>query len=284
MKRINYLLLLTSVLILGVFNSCKNIKNSKYINIGMVDGWAEDVAMTHVVKAILDEQGYHVVIQKASTDMILASMNNEDTDLFLGVWLPYTHASKIAKFPELTNLGTNYDNGKIGLVVPDYVPIKSIEELPKYKEKFKHRIIGIEKGAGMTAATDRAIIDYKLNYRQINSSTIAMITELQNAIKRKEWIVVAGWQPHWMFGKMKLKFLEDPKKTFGEAEKIKTYSRKSFGKDHPELTQFFSKMYFDDQAMTDLLTKMENSKNKETTAKEWVKNHSELVNSWLDKN
>ncbi|MEG2764077.1 glycine betaine ABC transporter substrate-binding protein, partial [Chryseobacterium sp.] len=77
MKRINYLLLLTSVLILGVFNSCKNIKNSKYINIGMVDGWAEDVAMTHVVKAILDEQGYHVVIQKASTDMILASMNNE---------------------------------------------------------------------------------------------------------------------------------------------------------------------------------------------------------------
>jgi len=219
MKKINYLLLLTSVLILGVFNSCKNIKNSKYINIGMVDGWAEDVAMTHIVKAILDEQGYHVVIQKASTDMILASMNNEDTDLFLGVWLPYTHASKIAKFPELINLGTNYDNGKIGLVVPDYIPIKSIEELPKYEEKFKNRIVGIEKGAGMTAATDRAIIDYKLNYRQINSSTIAMITELQNAIKRKEWIVVAGWQPHWMFGKMKLKFLEDPKKNIWGSRK-----------------------------------------------------------------
>lgn len=211
-------------------------------------------------------------------------MNNEDTDLFLGVWLPYTHASKIAKFPELINLGTNYDNGKIGLVVPDYVPIKSIEELPKYEEKFKHRIIGIEKGAGITSATDRAIIDYELNYRQINSSTIAMITELQNAIKRKEWIVVAGWQPHWMFGKMKLKFLEDPKKTFGEAEKIKTYSRKSFGKDHPELTKFFAKMYFDNQTMTDLLTKMENSKDKDATAKEWVKDHSELVNSWLDKN
>ncbi|MBD3903225.1 glycine betaine ABC transporter substrate-binding protein [Chryseobacterium sp. Ch-15] len=284
MKKINYLLLITSVIILGVFNSCKNIKNSKYINIGMVDGWAEDVAMTHVVKAILDEQGYHVVIQKASTDMILASMNNEDTDLFLGVWLPYTHATKIAKFPELVNLGTNYDNGKIGLVVPDYIPIKSIEELSQHEKQFNHRIIGIEKGAGLTSATDRAIIDYQLNYKQVNSSTIAMITELQNAIKRKEWIVVAGWQPHWMFGKMKLKFLEDPKKTFGEAEKIKTYSRKSFGKDHPELAKFFSKMYFDDETMSNLLTKMEESKDKEATAKEWVKNHSELANSWLDKN
>lgn len=284
MKRINYLLLITSVIIFGIFISCKNLKNSKYINIGMVDGWAEDVAMTHVVKAILDEKGYHVVIQKASTDMILASMNNEDTDLFLGVWLPYTHANKIAKFPELINIGTNYDNGKIGLVVPDYVPINSIEELPKYEEKFKNRIIGIEKGAGLTSSTDRAIVDYKLNYRQINSSTIAMITELQNAIKRKEWIVAAAWQPHWMFGKMKLKFLEDPKKTFGEAEKIETYSRKSFGKDHPELTQFFSKMYFDDKTMTDLLTKMESSKDKEATAKQWVKAHPTLVNSWLDKN
>ncbi len=30
--------------------------------------------------------------------------------------------------------------------------------------------------------------------------------------------------------------------------------------------------------------KMEQSKNKEATAKEWVKDHSELVQSWLDKN
>lgn len=284
MKKIIYLLLISSVITLGVLHSCSNLKNSKYINIGMVDGWAEDVAMTHVVKAILDEQGYHVVIQKASTDMILASMNNEDTDLFLGVWLPYTHATKVAKFPDLITIGTNYDNGRIGLVVPDYVPIRSIDELPQYAEQFNHRIIGIEKGAGMTSATDRALIDYQLDYRQINSSTIAMITELQNAIKRKEWIVVAGWQPHWMFAKMKLRFLEDPKKTFGEAEQIKTYSRKSFGNDHPELVKFFSKMHFDDEIMTGLLAEMEDSKDKEATAKKWVHDHSKLIKTWLDKN
>ncbi|MFP3593584.1 glycine betaine ABC transporter substrate-binding protein [Chryseobacterium sp. SIMBA_038] len=284
MKKLKYLFFPILIALLGVLNSCGNIKNSKYITIGMVDGWAEDVAMTHVAKAILDEQGYHVIIQKASTDMILASMNNEDTDLFMGVWLPYTHATKVAKFPELINLGTNYDSGRIGLVVPEYVPINSIEELNQHQDQFNHRIIGIEKGAGLTSGTDKAIIDYQLNYKQINSSTIAMITELQNAIKRKEWIVVAGWQPHWMFGKIKLKFLQDPKKTFGEAEQIKTYSRKSFAKDHPELAKFFSKVHFDDENMADLLTKMEDSKDKEVTAKKWVKDHSELVKLWLDKN
>jgi glycine betaine/proline transport system substrate-binding protein len=284
MKQLKYLFLPVLMLFFTALNSCENIKNSKYITIGMVDGWAEDVAMTHVAKAILDKQGYHVIIQKASTDMILASMNNEDTDLFMGVWLPYTHAKKLAKFPGLTHLGTNYDNGRIGLVVPEYVPIKSIEELNQQKDQFSHRIIGIEKGAGLTTGTDKAIIDYQLDYQQINSSTIAMITELQNAIQRKEWIVVTGWQPHWMFGKMKLKFLDDPKKIFGEAEQIKTYSRKSFAKDHPELAKFFSKVHFDDENMSDLLMKMEQSKNKETTAKEWVEDHAELVQSWLDKN
>ncbi|MCQ9636945.1 glycine betaine ABC transporter substrate-binding protein [Chryseobacterium sp. WG23] len=284
MKSLKYLFFPILMGICSVLNSCENIKNSKYITIGMVDGWAEDVAMTHVAKAILDQQGYHVIIQKASTDMILASMNNEDTDIFMGVWLPYTHAKKVAKFPGLINMGTNYDSGRIGLVVPEYIPVTSIEELNQHKDQFNHRIIGIEKGAGLTSGTDQAIIDYKLDYKQINSSTIAMITELQNAIQRKQWIVVAGWQPHWMFGKMKLKFLNDPKKTFGEAEQIKTYARKSFGKDHPELAKFFSKLHFDDEHMADLLIKMEHSKNKEATAIKWMEEHPEVVKLWLDKN
>lgn len=284
MKRLKYIFFLILIASSGIFNSCENIKNSQYITIGMVDGWAEDVAMTHLAKAILDEQGYHVIIQKASTDMILASMNNGDTDLFMGVWLPYTHATKVAKFPGLINLGTNYDNGRIGLVVPDYVPVNSIEELNQHQDQFNHRIIGIEKGAGLTSGTDKAIMDYQLDYKQINSSTIAMITELQNAIKRKEWIVVAGWQPHWMFGQMKLKFLKDPKETFGKAEQIKTYSRKNFGNDHPELEAFFTKFHLDDKNMTDLLSKMEDQKDKASTAKKWVKDHPDLIKSWLDKN
>ena len=284
MKHLKYLVPVFLTVISGMLISCEKLKNSKYITIGMVDGWAEDVAMTHVAKAILDEQGYHVIIQKASTDMILASMNNEDTDLFMGVWLPYTHASKVNRFPDLKVLGTNYDSGRIGLVVPEYVPVNYVTELNQYKEQFNNRIIGIEKGAGITAATDKAIQHYQLGYRQVNSSTIAMITELQNAIRQKQWIVVTGWQPHWMFGKMKLKFLEDPGKTFGEAEQIKTYGRKSFAKDHPKLASFFSRMHYTDADMTDLLTKMESGKDKEATARQWVKSHPNLVNQWLKGN
>ncbi|AIM38491.1 glycine/betaine ABC transporter [Sphingobacterium sp. ML3W] len=278
MRKLKIVLIWSVILLLS---ACSPVKNRKYINVGMVDGWAEGVAMTYVAKAVLEELDYHVVIQRATPDMILASMNNGDTDLYMDVWLPLTHGDKIAKFPNLVELGTSYDHAKNGLVVPDYVTINAIEELKDHEVQFKKQIIGIEKGAGITAAVDRTIEEYGLNYRQVNSSTVAMITELQNAIKEHRWIVVAGWQPHWMFGKMKLKFLEDSKKSLGTTEQIKIYSRKEFPLDQPELTHFFSHVHFELETMSDLLTKMEASKDKEATAKVWVDENRSLVNEWL---
>lgn len=267
--------------IILLLSACQPGGSKKYINVGMVDGWAEGVAMTYVAKAVLEEMDYQLVIQRATPDMILASMNNGDTDLYMDVWLPLTHGSKIAKFPNLVDIGTSYAHARNGLVVPDYVPINSIEELRTHEGQFNHQIMGIEKGAGITAAVDRTIKDYDLNYRQVNSSTVAMITELQNAIKEKRWIVVAAWQPHWMFGKMKLKFLEDPRASLGTAEQIKIFTRKEFPTEQPELTRFFSQVHFDMGTMANLLMKMEESKDKESAAKQWVADHRSLVNSWL---
>lgn len=278
MKNIKLALIWGVILLLS---ACQSDSNKKYINVGMVDGWAEGVAMTYVAKAVLEEMGYQLVIQRATPDMILASMNNGDTDLYMDVWLPLTHGSKIAKFPNLVDIGTSYAHARNGLVVPDYVPINSIEELKTHVDQFNYQIMGIEKGAGITAAVDRTLKDYDLNYRQVNSSTVAMITELQNAIKEKRWIVVAAWQPHWMFGKMKLKFLEDPRESLGTAEQIKIFTRKQFPAEQPELTRFFSQVHFDVATMANLLMKMEESKDKESTAKQWVAEHRSLVNSWL---
>ncbi|WP_286898224.1 MULTISPECIES: glycine betaine ABC transporter substrate-binding protein [Sphingobacterium] len=279
MRKIKSMVLCLMVLLLA---SCSTGRNKNIIHIGMVDGWAEGVAMTEVAKVIMEEKGYHVVIQRATPDMILASMNNGDTDLYMDVWLPLTHGTKVAKFPNIEELGTSYSHARNGLVVPDYVTIDRIEELRKHEREFDKRIIGIEKGAGITRAVDQVIKEYELDYKHVNSSTVAMITELQNAIKAKRWIVVAGWQPHWMFAKMKLKFLEDPKKTLGDAEQIKIFARGDFRMEQPELAQFFSKVYFDESTMADLLSQMQGSQNKTDAAKEWIKKHNDLVKDWLE--
>lgn len=269
-----------------LLSACKtdqkgNESTPKEITIGMVDGWAEGVAMTHLAQEILSRQGYEVSVEKAAVDLIFASLDNGDTDVFMDVWLPGTHQKKVAKFQNLVSLGENYGNARIGLVVPAYVEINSIEELNASKDKFDGKIIGIEKGAGLTAATDKAIVDYELELEQLNSSSIAMLSELQKALQEERWIVVAGWAPHWKFGRFDLKFLEDPKKVYGETERIETYARPGFKEEDPIAASFFANVSFTDQQMSDLLAMMEEGEDKSVVAAQWVDAHQDLVTSWL---
>lgn len=270
-------------LIVTVFASCTNSKsNTKELTIGYVDGWAEGVAMTHVAQAYFEEQGYTVKLQKAAVDLIFASLSNGDTDAFMDTWLPATHGSKVAKFKDkIESLGVNYDNAKIGLVVPAYVTINSIEELNDNADKFGGQIVGIEKGAGLTAATDRAVEEYGLTLEHLNSSSIAMLTELKKAIDKNEWIVVAGWAPHWKFGRYDLKFLEDPKGVYGQAETIETYARKGFSEEDPFATKFFKNFHLTDQEMAQLLAQMEDANDKAAAAKAWVDANRAKIDSWV---
>ncbi len=260
----------------------KNSEDQKEITLGLVDGWAEGVAMTNLAKEILIENGYNVTVKKAAVDMIFASLANSDVDVFMDAWLPQTHKEKVAKFADkLESLGTNFEEAKIGLVVPSYVTINSIEELNANKDKFEGNIIGIEKGAGITSKTDKAIEEYNLDLKQMNSSSIAMLSELKKAITEKRWIVVAGWAPHWKFGRFDLKFLDDPKKVYGDTEHIEIYSRKGFKTDDNFAANFFSNFKLTSEQMSSLLAKMEDNKDKTMVAKTWIKENNELVKEWM---
>lgn len=253
---------------------------TKRISMGMVEGWAEGNAMTTIAQEYLKEKGYHIVIHKAAPNLLLASMDNGDTDIFMNVWLPKTHGDKIAPFHNIQSVATNYEGALLGLVVPDYVEINSIEELNVNIDKFDGKIMGIERGTGMAIYTDSVILAYDLNFRQLNSSMVAMAAELNKAINENRWIVVTAWQPHWLFGRFNLKFLEDPKKIYGEVEHIETFARQDFDQDFPEVYRFFQHAFFDEEIMADLLTKMETSKNQKETAKKWIQKNRSMLDAW----
>ncbi|QFZ53351.1 glycine betaine ABC transporter substrate-binding protein [Oceanihabitans sp. IOP_32] len=283
LKFIAILVIMTTLFATGCKSDQKtNNKENKTLEIAYVDGWAEGVAMTHVATEIMKEKGYDVELKKAAVDLVFASLANGDLDVFMDAWLPATHKEKVAKFGDkIESLGVNFDNAKIGLVVPKYVTINSIEELNAHAEKFDGQIVGIEKGAGITKKTDIAVEDYNLDLNHLNSSSIAMLSELQKAIQENRWIVVTGWAPHWKFGRFELKFLEDPKNIYGGAERIETYARKGFKTDDAFANKFFANFHLNESQMADLLVKMEEKGDKSALAKQWIAANQELVNSWL---
>ncbi len=276
-------LLLTLVLLItNCKMSNKKEDQKKQINIAYVDGWAEGIAMTAITKEILTQKGYEVKMQTAALDLIFASMANGDTDVFMDVWLPVSQGKKVAKFKdEIESLGVNFDNAKIGLVVPQYVNISSVDELNQHADKFDDRIVGIEKGAGITIKTNEAIEAYDLSLEQMNASGVAMLAELQKAIQANKWVVVTGWAPHWKFGRYDLKFLDDPKGIFGEAQNIETYARKGFKEEDPFAAKYFSNFSLSEAQLSNLLVVMEDANDLEAGAKKWVAQNKDLVATWL---
>lgn len=272
------------LLAIFLFASCWNEGNNRKIKIAYAN-WAEGIAMTYLAKEILQEQGYDVELLNADVAPIFTSLSRKKADVFMDVWLPVTMIDYIEQYGDkLEIIGGVYDEARIGLVVPEYVTINSIDELNAQKQRFGSKIIGIDAGAGIMRATEDVIEDYNLDYVLMTSSGPAMTASLKKAIDRNEWIVVTGWTPHWMFDRFKLKILQDPKNIYGNAEKIYTVTWKGFPEKDPFATQLFKNIRLTDEQISSLMTAMEETeKTEKEAARKWIDEHRELVDSWIPK-
>ena len=275
---------LSLVLLTGAMGGCGQPENekAKTVKLGYVN-WAEGIAMTNLAAAVLqDEMGYHVETAMVDVAPLFTSLVAGNTDAFMDVWLPVTHEDYMNKYgDQLEDLGVNYENAMIGLTVPAYVPINSVEELKDNKEMFNGEIIGIDSGAVVMRETERLISEYDLDYKLLSGSGPTMTAALKKAIDAKEPIVVLGWKPHWKFSRWDLKVLEDPKNIYGTSENIHTMARKGFSNDMPDVATFLTNFKLDEQQLGNLMDAIENGSDPLEAARKWSKDNAELVKSWL---
>ncbi|AMO77936.1 glycine betaine ABC transporter substrate-binding protein [Pseudomonas citronellolis] len=253
------------------------------ITIGYVDGWSDSVATTHVAAEVIREKlGYPVKLMPVAAGIMWQGVARGKLDAMLSAWLPVTHGAYYAKMKDqVVNLGVNYPGAKIGLIVPEYVKANSIEDLQAMKDDFGGRIVGIDAGAGVMLKTDQAIKDYGLDYKLVASSGSGMIAELTRAENDKKAVAVTGWIPHWMFAKWKLKFLDDPKKVYGEEEHVDSVANPALEKKAPEVWALLKKLQWKDGAeIGQVMLAIQDGAKPEAAAKQWVASHPDRVKEW----
>jgi len=259
---------------------------TKKVKLAYVE-WSCATASTYVVKAVLQEKmGYRVNEMAVSAAAMWQATASGDVDGFVTAWLPNTHKTYLdAVKGKVEVAGTLFSGAKIGLVVPKYVTINSITELNANADKFKGKIIGIDPGAGLMSSTEKVIKSYGLNkFRLMEGSGAIMTASLANAYKRKEWIVVTGWSPHWKFARWQLKYLDDPKKIYGDAEVINAIVRKDLKKDKPEVYAFFTRFKWPENGLQTVMgwNALDGADPYEN-AKRYIKENPAVVNEWLGK-
>lgn len=278
MKKNIQLLVILAMVIIAV-TSCERRKKQDVIL--LFPNWADGIAITHLAAVILEDKGYTVSLKRLEPGPIFTSLSRGDTDVYMDAWLPHTHEKYWKKYgSKLDRIGTAFDNGVTGLAVPTYVDINSIEELNTNKDKFGQKIYGIASGAGIYTNTEKVITEYDLNLKQIASSETSMITALKKAVAHKEWIVITGWKPHFMWSDYDLKILEDPKRVYPK-DSIEIISRKGFSEEKPELGMFFKNFSLNEKMLIELMLMVSESEKPMEGAGEFYKKYKDVLETWV---
>ncbi|WP_442262541.1 glycine betaine ABC transporter substrate-binding protein [Tissierella sp.] len=261
----------------------RNKETKGTVQIGYVQ-WASAEASTYIVKEVLEEMGYDVEIPLLQTGLMYQSTATGKIDGFVCSWLPDTDTNYWSKYKDdIIELNNNYESAQIGLVVPEYVDIDSIEELKDHKEEFEGRIVGIDPGAAQMVVTDDKLMPhYGLeDWTLEESGGPAMTAELSRAIENEEWIVVTGWKPHWKWAEWDLKFLEDPDKIMGDGEYIKSMGKPTIKEDLPEVAAFLENYVLSTEELSSVMLEIQEGKDPEDAAKDFIEENRELVDSWI---
>ena len=250
--------------------------------------WDCATASSYLAKAAMEERlGVSVELLPVSAADMWASVATGDADGFVTAWLPVTHASYAEKLRgQYEDLGPLVSGARLGWAVPEYVTVTSMSDVGKHAKEFRNTITGIDAGAGIMELSEKAMKRYGLDGMVLqDGSGATMAAALGDAVRRKEWIVVTAWSPHWMFGRWQLRYLDDPEKTLGGSESIHTIARTGLKKDKPEVYAFLDNFHYEniDQLQTLMSWNQEKGADLTANAKKFMQEHPGLVDSWFGK-
>ena len=94
--------------------------------------WEAEIASTNVIGEVLRMHGYSPELEQVEVGPMYAAIANQKADAMVSAWLPLTNKAYFDKYKgDLIDLGPNLKGTKLGLVVPSYMEVNSIEDLIK---------------------------------------------------------------------------------------------------------------------------------------------------------
>lgn len=103
--------------------------DSQSIEIGSFP-WDSERASAQVITQVLEEHGFDVTLSNVDPSILFQALAQGEVDATVAPWLPTTQGAFFEEYgDDIVDMGPNMEGTVIGIVVPDYMSIDSIEEL-----------------------------------------------------------------------------------------------------------------------------------------------------------
>ncbi|WP_280553562.1 ABC transporter substrate-binding protein [Halomonas sp. 25-S5] len=261
-----------------------------------VPAWPGVTVKTALAAQLLDALGYQTRQQELGSTITYEALTQRELDAFLAAWLPGQQGMYDTTMEKglIVDLGNNVEGARLGFAVPSYVyevGLTSAEDLDKeaFADRLERTIYSIEVGSGMSEILNGAVEEdtYGLgDWHLSETSTPGMLSAVDAAINREEWIVFAGWTPHWMNIEYDVKYLEDPQDMWGPEQgssDVKTLVTSDFAEAAPNATRLLDQIRFsaDDQSAMILGFSYE-EREPEAVALDWIRSNPGKVQAFLE--
>lgn len=261
-----------------------------------VPAWPGVTVKSELAGQLLSALGYEPQLRELGSTITYEALNQGDVDAYLAAWLPGQGSTYDAAMEKgvIADLGNNVDGARLGFAVPTYVyeaGVTSGADLAKaeVREKFDDTVYSIEVGSGISEILARGVDEniYNLADWDISeTSTPGMLSTVENAIEREEWIIFGAWTPHWMNIEYDVRYLDDPDDLWGDEggrSDVRTLVTQTFTETHPNATRLLDQLSFsaDDQSAMIFGFSAE-ERPADEVALEWLQTHPERVKTFLE--
>ena len=263
------------------------VSGGKQLTLGYID-WDENVAVSTLTKVLLEEKlGYKVELQRsdeAVLEQVYSGVAGGELDAFQDVWIPNQKEYLSEVEDEVEHLEPWFE-GKTeqGIAVPYYMDVRSLSKL---EHAGTDMINGIESGSAvMPQINNKVIPGYQLDMKLVESSTSAMLSELDKAYKMREPIVFFGWSPHWMNTRYDIRYLKDPRDLqgdFNDSAEISSIVNENLREDDPAAYELIKSISLSKDEVNQMETNINEAGDPEVGVKAWLEDNRSVVQPWTD--
>src|ERR687893_2651030 len=147
-------------------------------------------------------------------------------------------------------------------------------------------IVGVEPGSAVHPQIKNKVIPgYDLDMKLVESSTPAMLSELERAYEMREPIVFFGWSPHWMNTRYDFRYLNDPKDLqggFNNSAQISSIVNAELSEDDPVAYEFIRSISLDEEQINQMEADITEAGDNDAGVKAWPEDNRSVVQPWID--